>query len=329
MPYRLPNKYSFEHSFVFFLYNILAKIVKTGEQKGIFYHSFNLKSVDDANKIKGMSNSDIFDFLQKNGYESEIDELVKRQIFDAVLSDFLQFLYTALETSEKAQLSVSFALLRKPFKDNLLILEWLLADSNDFFVKFKSENSRNEIAIDKISREKKLSIISKANSKIRALFLSADFIYELRYDKTKSYSLESLWNRANHLITNYNNYATEDMNLNFVFSQESDKIKQWDSFYHILPSLLIQTILVSDAIYKSFTNDNSIIDNELFYRIVYAYILSTKQFKEPDENLPKITPVICKKCNTELEIDEKNEKLIYQKGYFRCKKRHKNYLFKL
>ena len=329
MPYCLPKKYDFKHRAVFFLYNILTKIVKTGGQTGVFFHSFNLRNTEDVEKIKGMTNTEIFDFLETNGYEEENNQLIKKQIFDAVLSDFLQFLFTALETSEKGQLSVSFALLRKPFKDNLLILEWLLADSDDFFEKFKSPDSRNSIAIDKVSKDKKLLIITQANSKIRAPFLPADFIYEIRYDKTKRYSLESMWNKANHLITNYENYKTEDMNLNFVFSQESDKMKQWDSFYHILPSLFIQTILISDAIYKSFNNDNSLIDDELFYRIVITYILTTKQFKIQDDNLPNLTPVICRKCKVITEIDEKNEKLIYQKGYFKCKKRHKNYLFKI
>lgn len=328
MPYFLPDKYQFKHRFVFFLYNILTKIVKTGEEKGVFFYAFNLRNADDLIKLEKISKSEILDFLQENGYEAEADELIKRQVFDAVLSDFLQFIYTALETSEKAQLSVSFALLRKPFKDNLLILEWLLADSVDFMQIFKSENSKEGIAIDRISKEKKISIISNANSKVRIPFLPTDFIYELRYDKTKVYSLETSWNKANHLITNYKSYATEDMNLNFVFSQETDKIKQWDSFYHILPSLLIQTILVCDAIYKTFSNGISVVDEDLFMRVVYAYTLSAKQFKKSENNIPQ-TPLFCIKCKSEVFIDETNEKTIFEKGYFKCKKRHKNYLFEL
>lgn len=228
MPYFLPKKYQFKQNFLYFLYSVLAKIVKTGERNGVFQYAFELRNNADLDSIQKLSSEEIIDFLGNNGYEAEANELLKRQIFDAVLSDFLQFIQNALLTSERAQLSVTFSLLRKPLKDNLLILEWLLADSSDFFKEFKSDDSHKYVAIDKLTKEKKIQIISKAIEKTEKPFIPADFLYELRYDKTKHYGFEQIWNKANHIITSNRNYATEDMNLNFVFTQESGKISQWD-----------------------------------------------------------------------------------------------------
>lgn len=101
MPYFLPDKYRFKHSFLYFLYSVLVKIVKTGENNGVFQYAFELKNENDLDAISNLSNEKIIDYLQDNGYEREANELLKRQIFDAVLSDFLQFIQNALLTSEE------------------------------------------------------------------------------------------------------------------------------------------------------------------------------------------------------------------------------------
>ena len=96
----------------------------------------------------------------------------------------------------------------------------------------------------------KYKFITVPGGQLSPVYPPGDYLYEIRYDKTKLYGLESMWNKANHLITSCKNYSTEDMNLNFVFSQENDKINQWESFYTLLPGLLMHTIFVSDAIYR-------------------------------------------------------------------------------
>jgi len=329
MPYYLPDRFRFKHNFVFFLHDVLATIVKTGEEKGVFFHSFKLKDKKEADEFNNSSGSKIIDLLISKGYDEEVDEIIKRQIFDAVLCDFLHYLYTALDTSEKGKLSVSFALLRKPFKDNLFILEWILADPKDFFKKFRSVNSHSEIAIDRIRPEKKLSIISAARSKMKFSNLPADFLYDLRYDKNKAYGLESIWNKANHLITSYKDYATEDMNLNFVFSHETDKENQWEEFYFVLPSLLIHSLFVCDAIYCTFSDNNSIIDNTLLCKIVSGYALTSKQHKEKNDGVSKELKLVCNKCNEIIDVTLPMESLIYSKELYKCSKGHKTHIFEI
>mgnify|MGYP001246054204 CR=1 FL=1 len=329
MPYFLPEKYNFKHNIVYFFYNTLVKIVKTGEETGIFQYSFALKNNKDLEIIENTPNENIIDFLLENEYENEAIELMKRQIFDAVLSDFLNFIHNALLTSEKAQLSVTYALLRKPLKDNLLILEWILADPSDFFKKFISNNSNKIIAIDKISKERKIEIITKAIEKTGKTFLPSDFIYELRYDKSKHYGLEPIWNKANHIVTNSDYYSTEDMNLNFVFTQESGKISQWDFLYQMLPSLLLYSIFVCDTIYKSFSKNESVISQDLSIRLMTAYVLCEYQYRKTEKFPIESPTLICRKCNSNVELDEINLRNIYEIGIYKCHKKHKNNLTQL
>lgn len=329
MPYFLPERFRFKHRYSFFLHDVLAMIVKTGEENGVFSHSFRLHDEEEAREFINSSDASIIDFLISKGYNKEVDEMIRKQIFDAVLCDFLHFLYTALDTSEKGKLSVSFTLLRKPFKDNLLILEWILGDPNSFFKKFKSLGSNLSIAIDRISSEKKNAIINSAIKKMKFSNLPADFLYEIRYDKSKPYSLESIWNKANHLVTTYKDYATEDMNLNFVFSQQDDKECQWEQFYFVLPSLLIHTLFVCDAIYCTFSDSNSLIDTILLSKIVSGYALASKQYKDKNSNQSETIMLVCKKCNEIIDITPSIEKLLFQKEFYKCSKGHKTQFFEI
>jgi len=92
---------------------------------------------------------------------------------------------------------------------------------------------------------------------------------------------------------------------------------------------LLYTVFVCDAIYKTFSNDDSIINQELSIRLMTAYILSENQLREQDKQSLELTPLICKKCSSIVEIDDKNLKRIYEKGWFKCPKRHKNILFEV
>ena len=331
MKFMIPECFRFSHQFVFFLHDSLVKIIKEGEPKGNFHISFDIKDTDIAEKIEGHSGEDLLNILKENGYEDECDLLFLKQIYVAVLSDFLQFVYTALKASESGKLSVTYALLRKPLKDNLFILEWMLADTEDFLKKYKSDKSYKDLAIDKISPEKKMSIIEKANSKIYLPIIPSDFIYELRYDKSKEYSFEPAWQKANHLITSCIHYKTEEMNLNFVFSDNYSKDSQWESLYLLLPSLLFYAMQVCYVIYSNL-NPKEKIDINFLNRAAIGFVLTSKltsgQSDVYDQAI-KDLPILCAKCGSEFRITKKIEEQIINKWIYKCPKRHRNDFFKL
>ena len=74
------------------------------------------------------------------------------------------------------------------------------------------------------------------------------FIYSLRYSKKDEYSLERLWNLANHLVTTCKYYKTESLNLNFIFFGADSKESQWRYLYKVLPYLLFYSIEVIQAV---------------------------------------------------------------------------------
>jgi hypothetical protein len=97
----------------------------------------------------------------------------------------LNFVYESLSTIEKGKITVSLALLRKPFRDNLLYLEWLLGSSGEF-IKLVNNADIDKYAIESIDNNKKISIIKDAISLIdnKELFdiLDENIYYDLRYN---------------------------------------------------------------------------------------------------------------------------------------------------
>jgi len=252
----LPKKYEFSHYFAFFLHDILARIIVEGEKDKVFHVKYKFKSESETKLFEklNLSGDELWEWLEKNNYKWVIIKLAKKQCLIALLSDFCHYIYESLTCSQKGKLTVSYTLLRKPFKENLLYLEWLLSDPVDFSNTFHM-SSPNNLSLSSISKEKKIEIIHNAMSKTSfGNWIKSDFIYELRYEKKAHYGFESLWNQAAHLITDFNAYKTESENFNFVFSGEKEKISQWNHYYGIVPLLLFYSVEIINALIHSITN---------------------------------------------------------------------------
>jgi len=327
----IPEKFGFCHQYTFFLHDLLVQIIKKGEPKGNFEINIEFDDENNFNEIEGLSGEELLEKLKELGFEKECDLLYLRQIFVAVLSDFLQFIYSALKASERGQLSVTYALLRKPLKDNMLILEWMLADPVDFLAKYKSENSYKALAIDKIPKEKKKHLIKAAREKLYLPSIPEEFIYELRYDKSKDYGFEPVWQQANHLITSCVHYKTEENNLNFVFSNSSQKEYQWETLYMLLPSLMYNAVQVIYVLYNSICPDEKL-EMETLMRASVGYAISANMTsydnKEYDEAILSI-PLICPKCKSSFNVSKKIKESIIKNWRFKCPKGHRSDFFKI
>jgi len=253
MGYFLPQKYKELHDLCFYLHDILVQVVKEGEKKKLFHTLYNIKKISDIQAIK--DNDDILEWLSNNGYEDEYKSIVIKQVLIAMISDYCHYVYEALKCSEKSKLAITFTLLRKPLKDNLLFFEWILTNRNEFIEKFQKDS--NYYAIDKIDSAKKKIFIGCSVNKINySETFNADFIYNVRYSKKTEYSLERLWNVANHLVTTRKYYKTESLNLNFVFSGPDSQESQWNYLYSVLPYLLFYTIEVIQVVLDQEIGEN-------------------------------------------------------------------------
>jgi hypothetical protein len=253
MGYFLPQKYKELHDLCFYLHGILVQVVKEGEKKKLFHTLYNIKKISDIQAIK--DNDDILEWLSNNGYEDEYKSIVIKQVLIATISDYCHYVYEALKCSEKSKLAITFTLLRKPLKDNLLFFEWIITNRNEFIEKFQKDS--NYYAIDKIDSAKKKIFIGCSVNKINySETFNADFIYNIRYSKKTDYSLERLWNVANHLVTTRKYYKTESLNLNFVFSGPDSQESQWKYLYTVLPYLLFYSIEVIQAVLDQEIGEN-------------------------------------------------------------------------
>jgi len=245
MGYFFPKKYEELHNLCLYLHYILTQVVVEGENKKLFYTIYNFKKMSDIEAIKG--NNDILEWLSNNGYEDEFKSIVIKQVLIATISDFCHYVYEALSCSEKSKLAITYTLLRKPLKDNLLFFEWIMTDRNEFMENFQKDS--NYYAIDQIDPAKKKKFIEYSVNKINHCEkFDADFIYKIRYSKETDYSLERLWNIANHIVTTCKYYKTESLNLNFVFSGADAKESQWNYLYSVLPYLLFYTVEVIQVV---------------------------------------------------------------------------------
>jgi len=245
MGYFLPQEYKELHNLCFYLHNILVQVAKEGEKKKLFHTLYNIKKISDIQAIE--DNDDILEWLCNNGYEDEFKSIIIKQVLIATISDYCHYIYEALKCSEKSKLAITYTLLRKPLKDNLLLFEWIIANRNEFVENFQKDS--NFYAIDKVDSNKKKVFIEYSVNQINyGQTFNAAFVYSLRYSKKAEYSLERLWNLANHVVTTCQYYKTESLNLNFIFSGADSKESQWNYLYSVLPYLLFYTVEVIQVV---------------------------------------------------------------------------------
>jgi hypothetical protein len=327
----VPEKYKFAHEYCFFLHDILAEIVIFGEQEKIFHHSFGIRSVEDAEQIQKRSGEDLAEWMENNGYVSEFREANRRHIFLALLSDFCQFVYEALSCSRKGKLTVTYALLRKPLKENLFYFEWLLADSSDFIERFHAPFAGGKrplpLPVD-LSPQKRIEIIEESIKKsYYKNWVSPNFLYEIRYDKKVDFGFEALFQRATHLITTMT-AKTEDQNFNFIFSGEKEKETQWQGLYTILPLILLHTVFVAKAFVDEFRGEKLQDLDFLIMRALLGFSMYMKSQKwdiDFDLTLNDLASEFsslnhqCLSCHKSIEVDFECLKRMYEEGVLVCK----------
>jgi hypothetical protein len=146
----------------------------------------------------------------------------------------LHFIFEALTCFEKRKFSVGFAVLRKPLKEHLLYLAWILADENDFVSRF-SEKNYETLRLGAVSPEQRIEIYKRAIQKLPiGDAFDANLLSDVIYSKQHDYGFEPTWQRATHLVTSMGKLLrTEDYSLNFVFDDPGD-----DHYYEFLYSRL-------------------------------------------------------------------------------------------
>jgi hypothetical protein len=251
--YTFPEDFEIARDYSIFLNNLIASTYNSAVDAKIFDHKIDFESPQKAKKfvrkLSEWSRDEYQKYFINQKKHGDLYFIAIKNVIRAVLLDYHQFIFEALENIKKGQLTVAYTLLRKPLKENLFILEWIVADSFEFFKRFNFDDSRSYSPLMlQCDKEFLRSIIKNAihNIEINS-FYDPEFIFQLRYDKSKIFSFDQLWNLSTHLVTDRTPIKTETFNLNFVFSNVDDKEKQLSHIYSLLPYLLFYSVDIIEA----------------------------------------------------------------------------------
>ncbi|HYI10810.1 MAG TPA: hypothetical protein VEK57_17250 [Thermoanaerobaculia bacterium] len=236
-----------------FMLDELTEMLASAEASGVFNCTFEFTDDDHAQAIQGVSSEDLLAWMKVNGYSDQAFEVFYKSICKALAYDLLEFVGAAVRATMDDTLTVALALLRKPFKENLFYIEWILADSDDFFEKFEAGDV-DALELRKVEPTRKLEVIRSAmTASPYSRWIEPEFIYELRFDKQSEVGLEPTWQRASHLITTKGaRVRTEAENFNFVFSGDTERHSQIRGFYATVPLLLFHAVNMIEAMIHMF-----------------------------------------------------------------------------
>ncbi len=245
----LPDIFRFSHDYALYLHNCLAEFIVYGEKMKLFDVKMSFDTKEQSEGFSGLVGEEIFQWLEQHNKNKVLGELLLKSLYPALLADLCQFVDEALYCSIRGRLTVTYALLRKPLRDNLFYLEWLLADPESL-LNTLYYHPPSEMALEKFTtREKAIPIIQAAiNRTASSTMFDAEFIYDSRYNRAVEFSFEQLWNKALHLVTTRKYIETEQQNLNFIFSDDEARWGQWYHIYTTLPYLLYYTAEIADSL---------------------------------------------------------------------------------
>jgi hypothetical protein len=239
----IPEKYQAQHEFCFHLHDLMGSLLVQMEIQKAGHIRFEIESEED--KILLSSGIHILDFLDKSGRGDLERRAVVNHVCNALFSDMLHFVYEALRALEKRKYTVAFALLRKPFKEGLLIAAQMCADEASFFDKMKSD-AKNLLNFSRDKREEEIrALLANASRASRgSSFTNPDALYDALFNFNNEMGLAGLFDKATHLATEFKRNQTEDYNLNFIFKNpEDDDIYSGGTYSQIAMVLLFIHIM--------------------------------------------------------------------------------------
>ncbi|MBU0588741.1 MAG: hypothetical protein KJ852_08420 [Gammaproteobacteria bacterium] len=239
----IPPAYWPHHEFCFYLHDQMLELLVQYEASGA--HQWVTSAFDAAAKEYGTSYTDIdiLELLRQKELVPYYRHHIVSHLVLGLAADMLHFLYESLMCFEKRKFSVAYALLRKPLKENLLFLSWLLGNENDFITRFEKDNYST---LNGLNPERRTQIFTDAISRlpVNGAF-AADLLEKILFSKVHARSFEPIWQRATHLITSQGtSLRTEDLNINFIFHDASAD-ESFEHLYKNLPYVMLYAVQVS------------------------------------------------------------------------------------
>lgn len=333
--YEFPEDFEIARDYCIFLNNLIASTYNSAVDAKIFDHKIDFDSRKETRKFvresTKWSTEEYQEYFITNKKHGDLYFIAIKNVVRAVLLDFHQYIFEALENIKKGQLTIAYTLLRKPLKENLFILEWIAADSFEFFKRFNFDDSKLYSPLSlQCNKDFMRDIIKNAinNIKINS-FYDPEFIFQLRYDKSKIFSFDPLWNLSTHLVTDREPIKTETFNLNFVFSNEDNKESQFAHIYTLLPYLLFYSVDIIETALQRISHlgeDNLSVRRYLgLLAWIQEYYVegNLERAKEIKSLLKEFTSTFdskCDKCGKKFKLDKEQMINICFGSFIKCSK---------
>ena len=177
-----------DYNFLMLCNDFIVDILKCADKYQWSSEKIDIKEKD----IKKFNSSkyDIF-YFREHGYATVINRSLYKHIVFSLVADYNTYVFDAINCALRYHFGTAFTLLRKPFKDDLLLLEMIYVKGYRFVPEFLNKPIKN-FSIDKITKEEKKKILRKCCKKIN--FFTGKRMYDLRYEKSSKESLEKIWN---------------------------------------------------------------------------------------------------------------------------------------
>lgn len=216
----IPERYRAQHEFCFHLHDLMASLLVQMESQNAGHITFEIASEEERDLLSGGMH--ILDFLNQTGRCDIERRAVVNHICNALYSDSLHFIYEALRALEKRKFTVAFSLLRKPFKEGLLLAAQMCADEVAFFSRMKTD-AKNLLNKRELDERGVKELLARAIEVCHGgNFTNQDAIYDAAFSFQNDGGLAALFDKATHLVTDFKRNQTEDYNLNFIFKNPQD-----------------------------------------------------------------------------------------------------------
>jgi len=265
------------------------------------------------------------DALKKLGLTQELEVVVTKHVTMSIIADLVNFIYESIIIAQKGKLSVAYALLRKPLTDQLLILEQIVADREDFINRYFHDGDPQKYDPSAANLDRK-KIVGESIKKLRALLYSPDLIYELRYDKSSEIGLNSFTNHALHIVTNHKHYKTENQGLDFTFPIDDEDMFEFYSHYYSAVSVLLNYLaaVVDHIVFELIEDKEKRRPEKMLKRFIGFIMLYDDQKRSLSKltysQLSKLLANECEICKTKNKFTKRDFEDFFYNHYFTCKR---------
>jgi len=266
--------------------------------------------------------------LRTHGRATEANELTFKAIARALAVDFVDFVAVAVDCVRRDVLTPAVALLRKPFKENLFYLEWMLADPVGFLREFIAGNL-DALSIRDSDEAARIAKIRGAMSATPYReWVRPELLHEIRFDKKSRIGLEPAWQKANHLITRAGQLRTEIENFNFVFSGDEARQSQVRGFYGLIPLLTFHALQIIETVIAQFARRDApdlvplrTAAGMVLWLTSDACYLEFNDVRDRFEQLVcrTIRSMRCVRCDSHLPTNVSNLRSLFERNVLRCR----------